>query len=230
MVSAKVQLANSATSNFKFDANVAEFVPSGLSGDLNPDAKEFKFSRPVMQKLAVQTINFDSYSSDDESPRDVKPLTNKSKETSAVNCKGLNLEAQEFVPCFNVSAKEFVPPATKQITTKPIKAAATLRPPPGLEQKLGLSVHAKEFVPPAPAPAWQCAVNLDDYTDDESDEEETINIQEWRGLCGRLASPYIWSEDKEEFMDEAALSDSEAETAEPSPNSDTEGCSGCESP
>lgn len=214
MVSAKVQLANSAATNFKFDANVAEFVPSG---DLNPGAKEFKFSRPMMQTLPVQAINMDSYSDDDESPRDVKLRNAK---------PGLNLEAQEFVPpCFNLEAKEFVPPAEK-----PMKPAAPLRAPPGLEKKLGLSVHAKEFVPPAPAPTWQCAVNLDDYTDDESEDEEPINIHEWRGLCSRLSSPYIWSEDKEEFMEEPPVSDSEAETAEPSPNSDTEGCSGCESP
>jgi len=212
MVSAKVQLANSATSNFKFDASVAEFFPSG---DLNANAKEFKYTRPAVQPLPVQTINFDSYSSDDESPRD----------DPAANSKGLNLEAPEFVPSFNLAAKEFVPAKAK--ATKP---AATIRPPPGLEKKLGLSVDAKEFVPPVAAPAWQCAVNLDDYTDDESEDEEKINISEWRGLCGRLASPYIWSEDKEDFMDEPALSDSEAETAVPSPNSDTEGCSGCESP
>eukprot|EP00746_Dinoflagellata_sp_MGD_P164676 gnl/MRDRNA2_/MRDRNA2_93442_c0_seq1.p1 gnl/MRDRNA2_/MRDRNA2_93442_c0~~gnl/MRDRNA2_/MRDRNA2_93442_c0_seq1.p1 ORF type:complete len:225 (+),score=52.84 gnl/MRDRNA2_/MRDRNA2_93442_c0_seq1:190-864(+) len=224
MVSAKVQLANSATSNFKFDANVAEFFPAG---DLNANAKEFKHSRPAVRSLPVQAINLDSYSSDDETPRDDQRPT--CKKMPPAECKGLNLEAPEFVPCFNLEAKEFVPP-----TTKACKPAGAIRPPPGLEQKLGLSVHAKEFVPPAAAPVWQCAVNLDDYTDDEFEEEEKINISEWRGLCGRLASPYIWSEDKEDFMDEPALSDSEAETAEPSPNSspnsDTEGCSGCESP
>lgn len=232
MVSAKVQPANSATSNFKFDARVAEFFPSGVNGDLNANAKEFKYSPPVVQTLPLQTINIDSYSSDDESPRDDQQRTCKSKKICPAKSKGLNLEAQEFVPCLNVEAKEFLPP-----TMKPSKPAAAIRPPPGLERKLGLSVHAQEFVPPAPTPApvWQCAVNLDDYTDDESEEEDKkINISEWRGLCGRLASPYIWSEDKEEFMDELDLSDSEAETAVPSPNSspnsDTEGCSGCESP
>jgi len=218
MVSAKVQPANSATSNFKFDARVAEFFPSGVNGDLNANAKEFKYSHPVVQTLPVQTINVDSYSSDDESPRDDNRRTCISKKMCAARSKGLSLEA-----------KEFVPPTMKQS-----KPAATIRPPPGLEQKLGLSVHAKEFVPPAPAPVFHCAVNLDDYTDDESDQEDAININEWRGLCGRLASPYIWSEDKEEFVDEPVMSDSEVETAEPppnsSPNSDTEGCSGCESP
>lgn len=221
MVSAKVQLAQSATNKFEFDVNVAEFVPP-VDVALNPNAKEFKYSGNVVQNSPpVQTINFDSYSSDDESPRDV---------ARHVGDQGINREAKKFVSRFNHEAKEFVPRKMKPAKT----AVASVRPPPGLESGLGLSVHAKEFVPPTPAPVRYCAVNLDDYTDDES-EEEAINFNEWRGLCGRLASPYIWSDDKEGFMDEPVLSDSEAETAEPSspdslPNSDTEGCSGCESP
>jgi len=183
MVSSTVQVAQSATTQFQFNAAVDEFIPSA---DLifNPHAKEFKFE----QALAVKS-------------------------------KGFNREA-----------KEFVPPSAM-----PKKPTAPMRPPPGLEKSLGLSVHAKEFMPPpAPAPVWQCAVNLDDYTDDESEDEveDKVDINQWRGLCGRLSSPYIWSEDKEELMDEPDLSDSEADTAEPSSSrdSESESCSGCESP
>lgn len=180
MVFSTVQLAQSATGKFQFNAAVDEFIPPATA---------------MQDKISKQRMS-----------------------------KGLNLKA-----------KEFVPP-----TAQPHKPAAPIRAPPGLEKSLGLSVHAKEFVPlpaPAPAPAavWHCAINLDDYTDDESEDEtkDTVDIKQWRGLCGRLASPYIWSDDKEDFVDEAdtAISDSEADTAEPSSHeSESDGCSGCESP
>jgi len=212
MVSATVQLAQSATCKFQFNAAVDAFIPPA-SLALNPDAKEFMLSPP-----AVQTINLDSYSSDDESPRMVvRPLSKGLKApVVAMKHKVLNREA-----------KEFIPP-----TPKPSEPTGSIRPPPGLEKSLGLRVNAAEFVPPPAAPMPHCAINLDDYTDDESEETpESININEWRGLCGRLASPYIWSDNKEDFVDEAVVSDSEAETAEPSSQeSETEGCSGSESP
>jgi len=215
MVSSTVQLAQSATSKFEFNAAVDEFIPPA-SLALNPDAKEFKLSPPAV--AAVQTINLDSYSSDDESPR----------MSDRPSSKGLKAPIVAVKPkVLSRDAKEFIPPTPKPSTPTP-----SIRPPPGLEKSLGLSVNAKEFVPAPAAPMRYCAINLDDYTDDEEEEPpEKINVTEWRGLCSRLASPYIWSDNKEEFVDEALVSDSEADTAEPSSQeSETEGCSGSESP
>merc|ERR1719158_1356122 len=136
MVAAKVQLAQSATSKFEFDTTVAEFFPPA-DVTLNPNAKEFKYSSVVQNSPTVQIMNFDSYSSDDESPR---------ADTRHKGEHGLDLEAKKFLPCLNSEAQEFLPP------TKLAKPAVSVRPPPGLESRLGLSVLAKEFVPPAPAP------------------------------------------------------------------------------
>lgn len=217
MVSTTVQLAQSATGKFQFNAAAGEFTPAAL----NPHAKEFQFSTLPVQNTAV---NFDSFSSDDESPRvDVPP---SSKRTAGVRVPpGIKIPTSATKSnSLSKHAKEFVPP-------KPTKPVGSIRPPPGLEKSLGLSVNASEFVPPpAPVPVWQCAVNLDDYTDDESDDEskhEPVNVSEWHGLCKRLADPSIWSEDK----DEETFSESEAETAEPSSHeSETEASSGSESP
>jgi len=230
MVFSTVQLAQSAAGKFQFNTAVDEFIPP--VDVLNPHAKEFKFSTPAVQTSpAMQTLNFDLYSSDDEAPRVAARHTSKHTTGARLGRKASTVAMQSKE--FNPKAKEFVP--TTAYAHKPV---APIRPPPGLEKRLGLSVHAKEFVPlPAPTPAavWHCAVNLDDYTDDESEDEtkDTVDIKEWRGLCGRLASPYIWSDTKEEFVDEAdtAISDSEADTAEPSSHeSESDECSGCESP
>jgi len=223
MVSATVQLAQSATGKFQFNAAAGEFTPAAL----NPHAQEFKFSPLQLQNNA---LNFDSFSSDDESPRVVVPP--RTKHTAGVRVPpGIKIPTSAPKSnSLNCQAKEFVPPT-------PTKPVGSVRPPPGLEKSLGLSVNAKEFVPPpAPVPVWLSALNLDDYTDDESDderkEEEPINVKEWHGLCKRLASPSIWSDDDDkEDKDELVFSDSEADTAEPaSLDSDTERSSGCESP
>jgi len=206
---------HTASNKFQFTADVDEFVPPG-SLALNPDAKEFKLSLPAKQiRPTLQSINFDSYSSDEESPQNQVRRLPRDLQAPIISmkAKGLNLKAEEFIPHMH----------------EPNKPPESFRVPPGLEKSLGLSAHAKEFVPPAATSEPYCVVNLDDYTDDES--EEFIDINEWRGLCQRLATPYIWSDDKEEILDEAALSDSEVETAEPSlHDSETETCSGCESP
>lgn len=224
MVSSTTQLAQSATGNFQFNVAACEFNPSA-NITLSPHAKEFEFS-PLPKQASV--VNFDSFSSDDESPRVVRC---SNKRTNAVRVPpGLKIPGGRVSKPtrFNRNAKEFVP-------RKLAKPAGPVRPPPGLEKSLGLSVDAKEFVPPpAAVPVWPCAINLDDYTDDESDDEtkgETVNVDEIRGLCSRLASPSIWFDDKEKDMDTAIFSDSEADTAEPSSHdSESEGCSGAESP
>jgi len=218
-----VQQAQSTTGKFEFNPAVGEFKPpSSLA--LNVLAKEF--SPPAVQS---SSINFDLYSSDDESPRAsakaaaprkhavVKKAAQVRLPPGLAQLKGLNIEAQVFVP-----------PA-------PTKPTAPIRPPPGLS--IGLRAGAQEFTPP-PAPVWHCAVNLDDYTDDESDDDEPkeeVDLNQWRGLCGRLASPDIWSVDKLEadLVDSLPdFEDSEADTAEPSSHDDseTEAFSGSESP